>query len=839
MKKTISINIGGVIFHIEEDGYEKLRNYLGSIQAYFSTFADSKEILTDIEGRIAERFLAKQKSENKQAISLEDVGELIAAMGTVADFEAIEQAEDLLSEPLAAATNEGPKPSSSTSAPQPTPSTTNETAPRRLHRDLRRKLMGGVASGLAHYFTVDPLWVRLAFLVLVIGLPAVGSEAFDAGDFFGPLSGITVLLYIAMWIAFPGSVTLEEDKSIKKFYRDPDRKVVGGVATGVSSYFGVDIGVVRFLWVLSIFLFGTGLLLYIILWVIAPAANTLTEKMEMQGEPITLSNIESNIKRGLNLNENSGQEPPLTKLLLFPFRAIAIIISGLGKILKGVGPILRIVVGALLVATAVISLLSILVGGGVGLGMQSMLPFGDIPPLMLLQEAPATMILSIALVVAIPLVVVLLLGLTLIANRRVANSTVWITIAGLWVVGLIGAAVSGGVYQQKFSRRGEVQENNFYTVNGTLVLDEYDNNENNDFNWGVRLVLAGYTGDSIKVERETSARGSSMEEARTNAMSLGYRIVQKDSILRFDEEPMLSSDGKFRDQKVRLNVLVPYNRPFVMTPEFFFGKLSDWKVKNKYSKVYRESDNQDWKQLRWVITPESELVCLNLPEKFQDLENSGESDEEDTYSYNNDDEGVLNLGERGEYIKQFSARDFDRVEVGGAYAIEIREGKEFAVSADGEREEVDELEVRVRNGVLSIQRPNSYDFFNPRTKRLGLIITMPKLVGIDLSGANKTRITGFRDLDNLAVDLSGATNSEIEVVVDRLKLEASGASKVVLKGKSRSVDISLSGACKLDATKMDISEANVEASGASRAEFGKVDNLRKDTSGASRVEARE
>ena len=96
MKKTISINIGGVVFHIEEDGYEKLKSYLGSVQRYFSSFADSKEILSDIEGRIAERFLAKQKAESKQAISLDDVDQLIGAMGTVADFEAIEQAEDLL-----------------------------------------------------------------------------------------------------------------------------------------------------------------------------------------------------------------------------------------------------------------------------------------------------------------------------------------------------------------------------------------------------------------------------------------------------------------------------------------------------------------------------------------------------------------------------------------------------------------------------------------------------------------------------------------------------------------------------------------------------------------------
>ncbi|MEQ9306435.1 MAG: hypothetical protein RJQ14_21160, partial [Marinoscillum sp.] len=59
MKKTVSINIGGIIFHIEEDGYDKLKIYLDSVNKYFSTFEDSAEIIADIESRIAEIFLSK------------------------------------------------------------------------------------------------------------------------------------------------------------------------------------------------------------------------------------------------------------------------------------------------------------------------------------------------------------------------------------------------------------------------------------------------------------------------------------------------------------------------------------------------------------------------------------------------------------------------------------------------------------------------------------------------------------------------------------------------------------------------------------------------------------
>src|SRR6187549_1651124 len=92
MKKNISINISGIIFHIEEDGYENLKKYLDSINKYFSTFEDSSEILADIESRIAEIFLSKL-NEEKQIITAEDVSSLVATMGSVSDFKAAEAQE--------------------------------------------------------------------------------------------------------------------------------------------------------------------------------------------------------------------------------------------------------------------------------------------------------------------------------------------------------------------------------------------------------------------------------------------------------------------------------------------------------------------------------------------------------------------------------------------------------------------------------------------------------------------------------------------------------------------------------------------------------------------------
>jgi phage shock protein PspC (stress-responsive transcriptional regulator) len=832
MKKTISINIGGVIFHIEEDGYEKLKGYLFSIQKYFSSFADSKEILSDIEGRIAERFINKQKTEVKQVISLTDVDELIAAMGTVADFEAIEQAEHILADPLESATNPDVATTEQPEYAQPTSKTTSEvpaTPPRKLQRDLKRKLLGGVAAGLAHYFTIDPLWVRIAFLLGVFSLPA-GAGMFDAEDVFGPISALSILVYIAMWIAFPGSSTLEEDTKIKKFYRNPDRKVVGGVAAGVASYFGVDLGVVRFLWVLSIFIFGTGVIIYIVLWIIAPSANTLTEKMEMQGEPITLSNIESNIKQSLDLEEKGGEEHIITKILLFPFRAIALVIGALGKLLKSLGPVVRILIGIILIGCSVMALFGIVVGGSVGFGLSNVFPWGDVPPMMILREVPSTMILSAVLLVSIPFVIILILGLTLIANRRIISGSVWMTLAGLWIVGIIGSAITGGLYQKNFNKRGEITLVENYSIpTGTLLLDQEDNDDLDEYHWDSNLFLEGYTGDSIRLEKQFSSRGASRDDARKNAADITFRVVQKDSALIFDENPVFVNKGKFRNQRLSMTMQIPFERPFAMTRSFYHDRLNNWHNDDKY-----DLHNHDvkWEELRWVMRRDSGLICLNMPAKFLQRDHNDDND------YNlNDDNSDVDLGERGTYIKQFTVGDFRKIDIGGAYAILIRQGAEFNVSADGEEEDVDDVRVTVEDGTLRVKRNGDFSLLNfDDNKRIGLIITMPSIERLDLSGVNKTRVTGFKNLPKLDVGISGASKTEIDVETARLVVGVTGASKVTLKGSASLAKIDLSGACKLDATQINIQDAEVDASGASKATFARIPNIKKSTSGASKIE---
>ncbi|WP_428327735.1 PspC domain-containing protein [Mucilaginibacter sp.] len=174
MNKTIIININGIVFHIEEDAYEILKSYMTDVKRHFSTSADSLEITTDIENRIAEMFAEILARENKQVIVEQDVNIVVEQMGSVADFEHAEND---------AAANASPF--------------TYNTEGRRLFRDPDDHLVGGVCAGIANYFDIDPVWIRLAFAL------------------FTPVAGSGFLLYVILWIILPKAVTRADRMAMK------------------------------------------------------------------------------------------------------------------------------------------------------------------------------------------------------------------------------------------------------------------------------------------------------------------------------------------------------------------------------------------------------------------------------------------------------------------------------------------------------------------------------------------------------------------------------------------------------------------------------------------------
>ncbi len=196
MKKAIKINLGGQVFHIDEDAYDKLKNYLDRISSHFSDIQESREILNDIEIRIAE-LLVEKLGDPDRVITLKEVDEIIEVMG---------RPEEIASEE---ATGDDKKDYSYESR-----------STRRLYRDPDNAVFGGVAAGLSAYFNIDLLLIRILFVVLIL-----------AG------AGFPFLLYLVLWIAVPKAKTAAQklemqgekvnvsnlEKKIREEYEDVKR----------------------------------------------------------------------------------------------------------------------------------------------------------------------------------------------------------------------------------------------------------------------------------------------------------------------------------------------------------------------------------------------------------------------------------------------------------------------------------------------------------------------------------------------------------------------------------------------------------------------------------------
>lgn len=832
MKKTIQINIAGVVFNIEEDAYDKLSNYLRAIQQYFSSYEGSQEIVSDIEARIAEKFWTKDKSDiSSQVITLEGVNDLIKSMGSVADFEAFQEEEDLKSSAHTKAESKG---FTGTITEEKTTfggeQASTTAGPKRLYRDVKRKALGGVLAGLAHYFNMDVVWIRIIFLLVFLGVPPLIDD-------LAPFSGFVFLGYFVCWLVFPPSTTLTEDEKIKKFYRDNDNKVVSGVASGLAAYFGVDVTVIRLLFVLSVLLFGTGVLAYIILWIVAPKAQTLTQKMEMKGEPVTLSNIETNIKEGLKVDK-SAPENAITKILLFPFRLIAVVIKGIGEILKNLGPVVRVLVGILLMLFALAMLVAVVasiaaffgvVTGFEGSDFFERSPFrmfaGDINPMIGFFAFLATFT---------PFLSLLFVGLILMTNRRIGTRNFWISLLGLWLIGLMGTGILATKYALNFQKKGKVEvTKNFPLPAQTLLLDS-DNNRD-DFDGfeareQVSVELEGYDGNDLKLEQRFEAQGRSRADAEKNAKSVLYDVKQKDSVLIFDEQIKLADNARFRGQDLYMTLFIPYDKPFKLTRRFYYAIFSRWRQDN-----YDVNDD-DADKYTFVMKRDSGMICRDCPKLSQEereaLRNRGDHYDEDGNSFD------MEVFEgKGQIEKKFDVRNFSKIDVGGAFIVTVRQGESFNVSADSDSQDnIDDLDIDVKGETLEIEYRDKFSF-SRRNDRTRIIITMPKLEGLELSGASTAKVIGFKDKNqDIDISLTGAVKAAIDVDARNIDLDATGAANAEFRGSADRMDIDATGACHIDARKMEINDVKAEATGASHIDLGRVKNLNSsNTSGASKI----
>ncbi|KPM47151.1 PspC domain-containing protein [Jiulongibacter sediminis] len=810
MKKTIQINIAGIVFNIEEDAYKTLNDYLASVQKYFSSYEGSEEIVADIEARIAEKFIGKNKPDAVPVITAANVDEIMKTMGSVADFEAVEEeaafSSDAFEEPQAKSSEQ------SKTEPQ------GET--KRIFRDTKRKALGGVLAGLANYFKTDVVWFRVLFLIGFLGLAESG------------ISGILFLAYIICWIAFPPSEELEENENVKKFYRNPEGKVIGGVATGLASYLNMDVAVLRIIFVVLVPFFGIGFLAYLILWIASPIAQTLTQKMEMKGEAVTIENIDSNIKQSLHVENNPTtprKESAIATLLLFPFRLLGQAFSVLGRGLSHLGPVVRIFLGIILCLIGLGLTIGALTGTAVFYGLLTDHRWitNDANLGFFARDLPANSGIFLFLTTAIPAVATLLSGVILITNERIGTRNFWLTGLGLWVVGILGLSFIGGRYSLNYAKRASVREvENFKLSSETVYLDSYENLDDDTHDYNLKVLIEPSDSDEIEIVKNFTSSGSSREVAKENARQLSYQVNVRDSLVLFNERPILEETANFRNQKISVDLKIPRGKKIRMTENFARELLANaWAVKNRFGIEYNDFD-----KLIFEINEEGDLVCFDC-EPLDEEEQKAYRERESRWSsyYLNDDD----FKPTGRFDKSFDLDDFDSIEFGGTFRVMVTQGDNYEVSVVAESEnDLEDMTAEVRGGEL---RLGFRDRFFDNRDRVNVYINMPKLESLNVSGASKLKVLDFKNITDLNVDISGAANAQLDIEANDMNFDGSGASKTEIRGIIDNLDLDISGASHLKAVETEINRAEVEASGASHVDLGEVQDLKSNTSGAASV----
>ncbi|WP_321280047.1 PspC domain-containing protein [Marinifilum fragile] len=480
MKKTLTINISGSIFHIDEDAFEKLQDYLRKINSHYGAGEEGREIISDIESRIAEIFQEKLSSKD-QVVNVDMVEEVITIMGK----------------------------------PEEIFETDDETTEESQNQ----------------------------------------------------------------------SQTTTTSKKKRRLYRDPDKRVFGGVSSGLSAYFGIDVVVFRLLFVLFFFLgYGFAFLLYIILWIVVPKATTTSQKLEMKGKKVNISNIEESIKdeyKEVKENFDKMREKNGPQVKDGFDRAVDFLGSALRLVLK----VIIILLGIGFIFAGFVSLISFI--GSMIFAHSFFGPFADFhfpgamfPKLFLDGTSITLFTIGIIVVIAIPLMLLIFAGIKLLFNFKTNNKVIGFTALAVWLTGIIllislsFSQIKG--YMHSSTRYSESQPiekitsdtlylrstNNIgdHWYEGHLDLDNvkvYMNDDEEIIVGEPTLDIERGYSDNFEIKLKKKARGRTLDRAVENAEGIKYKWVQNDSLIIFNQFFTLEDDSKWRNQRLHITIKVP------------------------------------------------------------------------------------------------------------------------------------------------------------------------------------------------------------------------------------------------------------------------------------------
>lgn len=626
MKKIININLSGRVIPIEDAAYEKLQGYVESLRRYFAHEEGRDEIINDIESRIAE-LMSDRVKKGADCITDADVDAIINSMGRVEDFEAADKeasatASQESAESTASAAGPGPESTRQSKAADDT--FTAERKPRgRLYRDTNDRFIGGVCSGISNYTNIDPAIVRLIFAILVFSW------------------GLGFLAYIILWIVLPPKDL--EPYVGKKLYRNPDDRIIGGVAGGLAAYFNTRVSTLRLIFAAPLLInilfsvlrgisgdyhfnffnigvgsfTGTFILAYIILWIVLPEAETEYEKMEMRGETVDINRIRENVKAGMESMKTRMQgwgEEVKASAQQFSKRAGDVARDrsrefatevkessrrsgrGIGHAFAVIFKVFFLFIAGVVAFGLFAAVMALIFGGVAWWPVNNYLWTSD------WQQVLAWCTLILFLLV--PLVGFIIWLVRRIMRVRSRSNYLGWTFGGLWALGWVAVTLFVSTIVRDF--RSYQADETMLTIQqppqGKMVVavsqpelefqGDYEWISGDSRGWDLGPDTLRIAAVDLKVKPSADANyrvmlrkysfGRTRSEALNRAAQVDYTVVSRDSVLDLGNAYAITRSAKFRGQNVEIVIEVPVGKK-IRFDESVDRKLSLIHVKVKRS----------------------------------------------------------------------------------------------------------------------------------------------------------------------------------------------------------------------------------------------------------------
>ena len=542
MDKTKNISLGGFSFLIEENAYTALSQYLAEVRQHLQHNSDRDEIIFDVEQRMAE--LLKDRTANREVIIHQDVLYLIEVLGKPEQYVEDEEADK--------ATNAAPEASAKAfSANKP------------LYRDIDDRKIGGVLSGLAHYFNISPTMLRIAFAVCLI-LSFVVSYRWIF--LFNGVSWAIIILYILLWMIVPAAVTTAQklemqgaavtldslasykssSTSSTEWHKSYSDKILWGVIGGLAQYTSASSTWLRLIYLLLILVCLPVYVGISIALIVAYLVLTLLLKPETVAP---------------SAEPNSNPTAAST--------------SAVPKSNPKRGSLLLTVILVILALPLLFSLIAVIMGifGLTSASGLSLLLLDDYLPFMISSPIQRfALYSSVFLLLLVPLSLLILVVVRL-SYKRFRGTRVWAILTFIaFIAALIGLSISVGSTAKEF-----FIENNFErkisvpTTSDTLhisIKSKYDNSLVLTVDADTLLVqYESYLRDILPTNEtepyllcRQTARGRTGSQAAQNAKNIRIPLEIKDNHIAIPEYYEIIRGNTYRGQNVYYQLYLPVGK---------------------------------------------------------------------------------------------------------------------------------------------------------------------------------------------------------------------------------------------------------------------------------------